>query len=545
MKPVCYGVCLLSLLLVAGCAETEKTLSDPRGSRPNVLLIMADDLGFSDVGCYGGEIDTPNLDRLAKGGLRFTQFYNTGRCWPSRAAVLTGYYAQHTRRDSFPNVPEGVKAGGKGKRPAWAKLLPERLRPLGYRSYHSGKWHVDGKPVAAGFDRSYWLDDYDRYFNPRQHFEDDVKLPPVPPGAEYYASTAIADHAIKVLKEHARDHADKPFFEYLAFIAPHFPLHALPEDIARYKGKYLAGWDEIRERRWRRMTEMGIVETPLTSVERGLGPPYAFPDVLNKVGPNEVNLPVEWSQLSKEQREFQAEKMAIHAAMVTRMDREIGRVLEQIKSMGAERDTLVLFMSDNGASAELMVRGDGHDHCSVPGSAGSYLCLGPGWSGAANTPFRRHKTWTHEGGIATPLIVRWPAGIADRNELRQVPSHLIDVPVTILDLAGSAPPEGFAAAPAPPPGQSLLPALLADVTDVGHAELWWLHEKNRALRVGNWKIVASGKDAAWELYDLKKDRAESNDLASAMPEKVKELAEVWDKRTAEFRGHALRDVNSK
>src|SRR5262245_51291336 len=223
--------------------------------RPNIVLILADDLGFSDLGCYGGEIQTPHLDALAKDGLRFSQFYNTARCWPTRAALLTGYYAQQVRRDTIPGLP----SGGRGARPSWARLLPEMLRPLGYRAYHSGKWHIDGLPVQGGFDHSYLLQDQGRFFNPRVHFEDDRKLPAVEKGTGYYATTAIADHALKCLREHAETHADRPFFHYLAFTAPHFPLHALPEDIARYRDTYRKGWDAARAERWKRIKEMKLV----------------------------------------------------------------------------------------------------------------------------------------------------------------------------------------------------------------------------------------------------------------------------------------------
>src|SRR5438874_4894025 len=224
-------ICLLVATLtpsVGGMAHAAET-----ATKPNVLLLVADDMGFSDAGCYGGDIATPNLDALARKGLRFTQFYNTARCWPSRAALLTGYYAQQVRRDTVP----GIKSGAQGTRPSWARLLPEMLKPLGYRSYHSGKWHVDGKPLHNGFDHSYSLEDHDRHFTPRRHTEDDKALPPVDARAGYYSSTGIADHAIKCLKEHAAKHAEKPFLEYLAFTAPHFPLQASPEDIAPYRKK--------------------------------------------------------------------------------------------------------------------------------------------------------------------------------------------------------------------------------------------------------------------------------------------------------------------
>ncbi len=237
-----------------------------------------------------------------------------------------------------------------------------------------------------------------------------------PPADEkgYYATIATADHAIECLKDHAANHAGKPFFHYIAFIAPHFPLHALPEDIAKYRDKYLAGWDAMREARFARQKEMGIANTTLSALEREVGPPYAFPDAMEKLGPGEVNRPLPWSELTDEQRRFQATKMAIHAAMVDRMDQEIGRVIAQLKAMGAFDNTLILFASDNGASAEIMVRDGGHDPAAAPGSAATYLCLGPGFSSACNTPLRRHKTWVHEGGISTPLIVHWPAGIAAR-----------------------------------------------------------------------------------------------------------------------------------
>ena len=220
-------------------------------SKPNFLVIVADDMGFSDARCYGGEITTGNLDALAAGGLRFTQFYNTTRCWPTRAAILTGYYPQQIRRDTMPGV-DRKSFGGRGSRPTWARLLPERLKPRGYRSYHSGKWHVDGKPTENGFDRSYHLEDQNRFFSPKVHYKDDVLLPPVGPDSGFYSTVAVADHAIECLKEHAAKHAERPFFHYVAFTAPHFPLHALPQDIARYRTVYRQGWDSTRQQRWQR-----------------------------------------------------------------------------------------------------------------------------------------------------------------------------------------------------------------------------------------------------------------------------------------------------
>ena len=490
-------------------------------AKPNILVIVADDLGYSDLGCYGGEIATPNLDALAKNGLRFTQFYNTARCWPSRAAILTGYYAQQVRRDSVP----GIKSGAQGTRPEWAKLLPEMLKPLGYRSYHSGKWHVDGKPLDNGFVHSYSLDDHDRHFAPKSHSEDGKPLPAVTAKDGYYSSTAIAEHAVKCLKEHAANHADKPFFEYLAFTAPHFPVQAPPADIAPYKKKYLVGWDDLRDERWKRMKESKIGGTVLAPIERDLGPPYNIPDAIKKLGPNELNRPLAWKDLTAEQREFQAGKMAVHAAMVDRMDREIGRVIAQLKTMGALDNTLIFFLSDNGASAEIMVRGDGHDPHAECGTGATFLSIGPGWSSLANTPFRRHKTWVHEGGISTPLIVHWPKGFTARGELRTTPGHLVDLVPTILAATG-----GKVLDDAPPaPGINLLPNFAKDGSATRDS-IWWQHEGNRALRVGDWKIVAAGKASPWELYDLTTDRSETKNLAKDKPEKVRELAAIWTKQ---------------
>jgi arylsulfatase len=511
---------------------------DPTKTRPNIVFILADDLGFSDLGCYGGEISTPNLDSLADGGLRFTQFYNTARCWPSRAALLTGYYAQQVRRDTVPGIPNGSQ----GVRPQWARLLPEMLRPLGYRSYHSGKWHVDGKPLQNGFDRSYDLTDQNRFFTPQSHLEDDQPLPAVKPGDGYYATTAIADHAIKCLEEHAERFIERPFFHYLCFTSPHFPLQAPGEDIAQYSRRYSEGWEALRAERWRRLQNRGIVACRLSPLERDVGPPYDFPQAIEILGPGEVNRPLPWGELNDTQRQFQATKMAIHAAMVDRMDREIGRVLDQLRTMNALENTLIFFASDNGASAEIMVRGDGHDPQAAPGSAATHLCLGPGFSSAANTPFRRHKTWVHEGGISTPLIVNWSRGIPARRELRHNPGHLIDIVPTILEVVGGKRFETWENAPVPmPPGKSLVPAFSRD-NSVPHEDLWWQHEGNRALRAGDWKIVAAGANADWELYDLKADRAEMNNLAADQPERTREMVRTWTRHFEEFRDLAMKDL---
>lgn len=512
----------LALILVAFCPSLF-------AAKPNIVFILADDLGYSDLGCYGSEIATPNLDSLANNGLRFTQFYNTARCWPTRSALMSGYYAQQIHRDALPEVG----GGGQGVRQKWAPLLPHFLKPVGYRSYHSGKWHIDGPVLEGGFDRSLDMKNQGNFFTAKGNSIDDVPVTPPADEKGYYATIATADHAIECLKDHATHHAAKPFFHYIPFIAPHFPLHALPQDIAKYRDKYLDGWDKLREARFARLKKMGITKTGLSVLEREVGPPYAFPDAIEKLGQGEVNRPLPWSDLTEEQRRFQATKMAIHAAMIDRMDQEIGRILVQLKAMGAFENTIIFFASDNGASAEIMVRNGGHDPAAPPGSAASYLCLGPGFSSAANTPHRRHKTWVHEGGISTPLVVHWPAGIAAKGELRTTPAHVIDFVPTVLDLLDVEKPKMWKGEPIPEaPGKSLVPAFTMDGS-IARESLWWLHEGNKAIRVGDWKLVAAQGDA-WALYDLQTDRAEQHDLSVKMPEKAKELADLWQKQTDAF-----------
>ena len=494
--------------------------------RPNVLIILADDLGFSDLGCYGGEIATPHLDSLAAGGLRFTQAYNTARCWPSRAALLSGYYAQQVRRDALPSVAGGAQ----GKRPAWARLLPDHLKPHGYRCYHSGKWHVDGPVLAAGFDRSLDMRNQGNFFSAKGNSLDDRPVTVPENESGYYATIATADHAVECLRDHATQHAHRPFFSYVAFIAPHFPLHALPEDIDRYRNRYRDGWEVLREERHTRQKQAGLVVPGLSALERNVGPPYHYPEALVKLGAGEVNRPLPWNDLTVVQRDFQAVKMAIHAAMVDRMDREIGRILDQLKAMQALDNTLIVFASDNGASAEMMVRDGGHDPNVPPGSAKSYLCLGPGFSSVANTPFRRHKTWVHEGGISTPFIVHWPKGIPGRGELRHNPAHLVDVLPTVLDAVQVDGLREWEGKPVPPvAGRSLRPAFTRDGS-VTRDCLWWLHEGNRAIRVGDWKLVAA-KGTPWELYHLATDRAERYNVAGQFPDRVKELEALWQSQS--------------
>jgi arylsulfatase len=490
--------------------------------KPNVVVILADDMGFSDAGCYGGEIDTPNIDRLAAHGLRFTRMYSTARCGPSRNCLLSGYYAQQTALDVM--TPGNI--------PRWANFSPEYMKPLGYRSYHSGKWHIKTKPLeGAGFDHSYTMLDELRFFTQNYHELDGEALPKPKPEEHHYSTTAIADYGIRFLREHARQHASDPFFLYLAFHAPHFPLQAPPDDIERYRDRFAEGWDTVRERRLARMQRFGIVNCGLAKLEPEIFPSWNLPesDLAKRLGAGEVGRAVPWSSLTKEQKSFQRTKIAIHAAMITRMDTEIGKVVDQLKAMNVLDDTLILVLSDNGASAEIMIRGDGHDPSAAPGSAQTHLCIGPGWATAANTPFRLHKSYVHEGGIASPLVVHWPSGIRDQGQLRHDQCHFIDVLPTMLDLAGG---KIDRPADAPPlAGKSLAPAFQKD-DSVQREFLYFNHNNNRALHAGDWKIVAKGDSGPWELYDMRADRCEQKDLASTEPARLQSLATIWNQQNS-------------
>ena len=517
-----FHIFFLSLFVILAHAKTEK---------PNFLVILVDDMGYSDLGCYGGEIDTPNLDGLADNGLRFSQFYNTGRCWPTRASILTGYYAQQVRRDKLPGIKGG---GGRSVRPAWAPLVTEYLKQDGYQNYHSGKWHIDGKVLANGFHQSWRVNNQGDFFSAKGNQLNDIPFNAEQAPENYYSTTATANHAIECLANHQKDHTGKPFFHYLAFIAPHFPLHAPQDVIQKYKERYLRGWDEIRKQRFARQKKIGLIDTTLSNLEPKVGPPYAFPDAIKKLGPGEIDRPIPWDQLSGKQIEFQATKMAIHAAMIDIVDQEIGRVIKQLNKMKAFENTLILFASDNGASAEIMIRSGGHDPQAPLGSSKSYLCLGPGFSSAGNTPFRRHKTWVHEGGISTPLIAHWPKGIKAKGALRHSPSHVIDIVPTILEMAGIPKPSSWKNQKVPTaPGKSLVPTFASDVA-IQRDHLWWFHDGHRAVRKGDFKLV-SAKNEPWELYNLKTDRAESKNLVNQKPKLKEKLENLWNEQVKEFK----------
>ena len=523
------------LLTAAVCCWGMATLLSAAEKSPNILIILFDDLGFSDLGCYGGEIETPNIDRLAENGLRFTQFYNTTRCWPTRTALMTGFYAQQVRSDP-----------PRGKLPQGTALIPHYLQTVGYRSYHSGKWHVPGanRPCTdGGFARSYDLIDPDRNFYPRVHSENDKPLPAVNPddNGGYYSTTFITDKLIGYLREHAQDHADAPFFAVAAYLAPHFPLQAPQEVIDKYRNRYRQGWDSVRQKRFEYLTKAGIVHTTLSPRDENVGPAYRNYN-LSPLGPHEVTFPFAWDTLSDQQKDFQTEKMAIYSAMVDCVDQQVGRLIEELKKNGTFDNTAIFVLSDNGSSPELIIRGDGHNPSAASGSGKSYLCIGAGWATASNTPLRLHKIWTHEGGISTPLVVHWPKGISLKmhNTLRHEPGHVIDLLPTFLEMSGASSESNKSGLPLA--GRSLFSVIQSEVPrevdDFFQREFYFAHEGSGAIRSGWFKAVMTAEtrqgDGRWRLHDLSIDRAETVDLSPQNPEKLQKLVEKWEAMTKRF-----------
>jgi arylsulfatase A-like enzyme len=511
MKPL---ILALTVAFTAGIAPAAPT-------KPNVLLILADDLGWSDLGCYGGEIRTPNLDALAAGGLRFTQFYTSARCSPTRASLLTGL---HPHQAGFPNLS--------GVLPANCVTIPEVLKPTGYDSYMVGKWHLNGQksgPVARGFDEYYgMLHGFDTFWSEKPY----IRLPPERPARSYpaggfYATDTFGDYATDFLDQAAK--ADRPWFFYLAFNAPHFPLHAPEVDVAKYEAVYASGWDKVRERRLTRQKELGLVPKDMALPPRSTVPSNRF----NEKSPYRDRENPAWESLPADRRADLARRMAVYAAMVDRLDRNLGRVVDRLKQQGQFENTLILFLSDNGACAEWEPFGfDGSsgpnnvlhrgDDLKKIGAPGSYISYGSGWANACNTPWRLYKHYTHEGGISTPFIAHWPAGLKRHGELDSRPLHVHDVLPTLLELTSvNYPTQRDGIAILPLEGCSFVPAFRGE-PDTPRA-LFFEHEGHGAVREGNWKLVNidSGR---WELYDVSSDREELHDKAAERPEIVKALA---------------------
>ncbi len=492
--PVFFTACFV----FAAVLGTIKTGS---AAPPNIVLIMCDDMGFSDIGCYGGEIDTPNIDRLAAEGLKFRQFYNNAKCTTTRASLITGLYPRQTGPLLKPNMV----------------TIAEVLKQAGYRTALSGKWHLGSnkprRPSDRGFDEYYGLlDGCCNFFDPsrpdpkfkggrvRVFAKNDQRITEFPD--EFYTTDAFTDFALDFVDRVTKEEKKPPFFLHVCYTAPHYPLHAKPEDIKKYQGKYLEGWEKVRRERHRRQIEMGLVD-----------PEWKLP---------QPNREVEaWDNAAN--KDWQDLRMAVYAAMIDCMDQNIGRLLAKLKETGQEENTIVMFLSDNGGCAETP---GGNNPEQIPGPKEFYTHVGPGWAYAQNTPFRRYKQWVHEGGISTPFIVRWPGHVKPDTLTNQV-GHIIDILPTCADLGGTTYPKTYNVEDIlPVEGLSLLPIFQGKKREP-HKTLYWEWAGNRAIRQRQWKLCWDKGVKKWELYNIETDRTETNDLAQYNRNRVQEMTEAW------------------
>jgi arylsulfatase len=516
------------------------------------VVIVADDMGFSDIGPYGSEIETPNLDRLAADGLRFTQFYNAARCCPTRAALLTGQYPHRTGIGHM--LTDMGVPGYRGDLNSRCVTMAEVLRQSGYRTYMSGKWHLtkhvdqwtekeqhtskQNWPLQRGFDRFYGtITGAGSYYNPVTLTRGNTPVESVPEG--YYYTDAISTQASQYVEDHARTHPGAPFFLYAAYTAPHWPLHAPSSAVDRYRGRYDEGWEPLRRQRYERMKAMGLLRDPWE-----LSPPGRATE-----GWPASPVPL-WNDLSPQARRWYRRAMEVYAAQVDIMDQGVGRIVDALERTGQLDNTLLLFFSDNGGCAELLREGwsglfipdetkEGqpvvHDNTRkdlLPGPPRTYMSYEAGWARASNTPFRLYKHWVHEGGIATPFIAHWPERFQGDGEMIRTPAHVVDLMATVVEVSGAAYPTRFQDHDIQPmQGKSLVP--IFEGGSLAQRPLFWEHEGNRAVRRGRWKLVAE-HDEEWRLHDLTIDRSELYDLSGQHPEKAQALAtlyEAWAERT--------------
>ncbi len=544
----------LSVFLFWGCTPEKKD------QKPNILIILADDLGYSDLGCYGSEIQTPNIDALANNGVRFTQFYNSARCCPSRASLLTGLFPHQTGIGSFVGPDRGVP-GYAGKLTSNTVTLAEVLKESGYRTFGSGKWHVNYPgPTDRGFERFYgFLEDYGiDSWEPKW-----MKL--YPEGSkertynegEFFATDAITDYALDFL-DSAKTTPDQPFLLYLSYQAVHFPVQAPLKDIEKYKDTYLVGWDKIREQRLERMKKLGVVPEDIVLSERSEIPIPRIAERNNVPGDGIHNPP--WDILDADRQADLARRMAVYAAMLDNMDQNIGRVIQYLEEEGKLDNTLILFMSDNGSCAEWdpfgfqypnyddRVAGGTPRHPNVlhkgdtlellGGPDGPLFSIGSGWANVGNTPFSLYKQYVHEGGISSPLIIHWPKKIKESKLFTDRYAHFVDVMATCVEAAEASYPEIYGNNKITPMEGTSLFNILEGNTDPERL-LTFEHSGNPAIRVGDWKLVTHkgpvfqetefAEEASFQLYNIKEDRSETNDLAEKYPDKVEELKEAMYK----------------
>ena len=510
-------------LALSGCESPDE--------RPHIIIIMADDMGFSDIAPYGGEIRTPHLQALATEGARFRQFYNNARCCPTRASLLTGLYPHRSGIGHM--VYDAGYEGYQGDLSEESATIAEVLGAAGYKTYMSGKWHVTKQmghwsgdslrsketwPVQRGFERFYGtILGAGSFFDPVTLTWQNEPLPS--PEGDYHYTDAISDTAVAFIDQHIQT-SDAPLFMYVSYTAPHWPLHAHPSDVATYAGTYDKGWDQIREDRLHRMRAIGLLDSSAA------------------LTPRDPRVP-EWTDLDEVARRWYVRAMEVYAAQVEQMDQGIGRILGKLTESGLESNTLVMFLADNGGCAEVLSANwnglfltdstrDGRPVTignefkdTLPGDEDTYMSYGIGWANASNTPFRMYKHWVHEGGIATPLIVRWPRFFNGGGAFVDEPGHVIDLMSTAIEAAGAVYPTDRI----PLAGKSLLPAL--EHESIERDALFWEHEGNRAVRQGKWKLVAQ-HNQPWELYDLEADRSELNDLINVHPEVARALIDAYE-----------------
>lgn len=512
MKNLLIVIVLVSLFL------PEKLQA--KDERPNVLLILVDDMGFSDIACYGGEIQTPNLDKLANEGIRFTRYYNTAKCFPSRACLLTGQYAQHNgmakKASKFTN----------------AVTIAEVLREAGYRTLMTGKHHGEENPFYFGFDRYFGLKDgSSNHFNPglkregeaepghkKGNFQprewgidDKIIAPYTPPEKDFYTTDYFTNYAIDYLEEYKNE--DKPFFMYVAYTAPHDPLMVWPEIQKKYLGKYMVGYESIRKARFERQKKMGLIDENF---------PLSKPTYNN------------WNSFSQEEKLVRDSIMATHAAMVDRVDENIGRILKKLEELNKLDNTLILFMSDNGAQPQsdpnswLWAKGKVSDFSQPIGSMGRYTSLSLSWANVSNTPFRLYKSNSHEGGISTPLIMYWKGKILNPGNITDFPSHLIDIMPTILEVTGAEYPKNYNNEEINPVDGVSLFSLANGVVQEREEPLFWQWQNGKAIRKEEWKLV-SDNNGPWELYNMNVDQTETNDVIKKFPKVAQELIVDWEK----------------
>jgi arylsulfatase len=504
--------------------------------RPNIMVIMADDMGFSDIGCYGGEINTPHLDQMASNGLRFSQFYNGARCCPTRASLLTGLYAHQAGIGHMAN--DFGHDSYRGDLNDRCMTIAEVLGNSGYSTWMSGKWHVTKHtgagdkhpddvpkhnwPRQRGFDHFFGtILGAGSYYNPNTLVRGNEPVDEI--GSDFYYTDAISDNAVRFIEDHAQKDTDQPFFGYISHVAPHWPLHALEEDINQYNGRYAEGWDQLRQQRRQRMIDIGLIDPEWKLSER------------------DPRVPT-WE--NAEHKEWEERRMEVYAAQIDRMDQGIGRVKEALKRNGQLENTLIFFLADNGGCAEVLTEGWrgypfipdetldgrpvelGNKPEITPGDPTTYQSYGVGWANASDTPFRLYKHYVHEGGIASPLIVHWPEGLGGKNEWRSHPSHLIDLMATCVDVGKAEYPSEYEGTPIQPlEGRSLSPVFEEDRPRRDES-LFWEHEGNRAVRADRWKLVQR-HNHEWELFDMEEDRTEMNDLSEERPEIFADLKEEY------------------